>query len=369
MSALKVSVLTVGNKTINSLGLINPLVKNRHLFREIGISIYTTSDHCSGITESDILILDSKYFKDKWKTDHDRALADIDRLKSKKSKLCWFDTGDSTGVIQAQVLPIVDQYLKAQSLKDRHKYRKKYYGGRIHTDYYHELESITDSKPEYSQSVGDAGSKKIQTAWNYGLAGGYGTVGNIFGRARAHMTGKIYHPRNNRYSKLGKNKKLELFIRMNLNYQRETVAYQRKRVIEQLQRRANQGTINKRQYLEEIRNSKVIVSPFGWGEINIRDFECFVSGGILLKPSMSHLVTFPNYYLEDRTYIPINWDLLDLASKVEELIECYSDFVEIGLEGQRMFKYFDEDVCGRKEFVKYVEALFQGRTIDGQITT
>ena len=42
-----------------------------------------------------------------------------------------------------------------------------------------------------------------------------------------------------------------------------------------------------------------MVSPFGFGEITLKDFETFLSGSVLVKPNMSHMETYPNFYIDD----------------------------------------------------------------------
>ena len=64
-----------------------------------------------------------------------------------------------------------------------------------------------------------------------------------------------------------------------------------------------------RNYYKELHNSKYAISPFGWGEICIRDFEAIVQGSVLIKPDVAHLETWPNIYLNGETYLSIPWDL------------------------------------------------------------
>ena len=111
-----------------------------------------------------------------------------------------------------------------------------------------------------------------------------------------------------------------------------------------------------------MRESKVVVAPFSWGEMSMRDFECFVSGGVLIKPNMSHMETFPDYYKEGETYIPVDWALSDLHEAVDRVLENYDDYIEIAIEGQKRFKYFAEELSGRVEFVEYASAIFRNVT-------
>lgn len=67
--------------------------------------------------------------------------------------------------------------------------------------------------------------------------------------------------------------------------------------------------------LDELSNSKIVVSPFGWGEVCWRDFEAIACGCLLIKPSMEHLETYPFRYEDGETYVSVRWDLADLEEK------------------------------------------------------
>ena len=83
------------------------------------------------------------------------------------------------------------------------------------------------------------------------------------------------------------------------------------------------GKVNKKEYLNELSLSKLSISPFGFGEICYRDFESILNKCLLLKPNMSHLETYPDFFKERITYIPLNWDLEDTILTIEK---CLQDF-------------------------------------------
>lgn len=76
-----------------------------------------------------------------------------------------------------------------------------------------------------------------------------------------------------------------------------------------------------RQYMNELANSKLCYSPFGYGELCWRDIEAFVSGAVLVKPDMSHLNTLPNLYKGNETYLPIKWDFSDVSEVVQSILK------------------------------------------------
>ncbi len=81
-----------------------------------------------------------------------------------------------------------------------------------------------------------------------------------------------------------------------------------------------QGRVSHRQYMLELRRSKLCFSPFGYGEVCWRDFEAMSTGTLLLKPDMSHLRLVDDFFQSYQTYVPLSWDLSDLREKVEYYI-------------------------------------------------
>lgn len=73
-------------------------------------------------------------------------------------------------------------------------------------------------------------------------------------------------------------------------------------------------------FMAELENSKLCFSPFGYGEICWRDIESFVSGAVLVKPDMSHLLTLPNLYEPFVSYLPVRWDFADLEDVVRNAL-------------------------------------------------
>ena len=109
-----------------------------------------------------------------------------------------------------------------------------------------------------------------------------------------------------------------VFCNFNSSGYSEGEGYQRKKIINILRLKNNK--VNYKKYRNLLKNANVILSPFGWGEICFRDREAFINGGVLLKPDMSHIETFPDFYKKNITYIPCKWDLSDLKEAIDESI-------------------------------------------------
>ena len=141
---------------------------------------------------------------------------------------------------------------------------------------------------------------------------------------------------------------------MGLNFPRETIAYQRQRLADFL---GPQTRVSRRQYYNEMKQSKVVVSPFGWGEINNRDFEAFIYGNLLVKPSVEHLETYPKFFEEGKTYLPYKWDLSDMKEVITEAIENYPRYKDIAIEAQSRYTCETISRQGRENFVSHFSKI------------
>ena len=83
------------------------------------------------------------------------------------------------------------------------------------------------------------------------------------------------------------------------------------------------------EYGRRLLNSKIIIAPFGAGEMAPRDIESAVCGAVLIKPDMSHIETMPNPFIANETYIPCKHDFSDLEEKVEQILGNYQDYYYI----------------------------------------
>ena len=99
----------------------------------------------------------------------------------------------------------------------------------------------------------------------------------------------------------------------------------------------SQGRVRRHKFFDELRNSKMVFSPFGYGEVCWRDYEAYATGSLLIKPSMDHLITFSDDFLKCETYIDINWDLTDLNEKIQEVLTNDSLRKEITLRAFNNF--------------------------------
>jgi hypothetical protein len=121
---------------------------------------------------------------------------------------------------------------------------------------------------------------------------------------------------------------------MGTSYARATVAYQRQKIRERLGARCDSGKLRRGAYFNELRNSRLVVSPFGLGEITLKDFEVFMTGGQLLKPDMSHLDTWPDFFRRDETMAAFAWDFSDFDAVIDRHLADPARSAAIAASGQ-----------------------------------
>jgi hypothetical protein len=100
-----------------------------------------------------------------------------------------------------------------------------------------------------------------------------------------------------------------------INLQKKLEWYQRYResLLERLVpmegrwRMTGRARVGSKRYLAELLLSRVVVSPFGWGEVCFRDYEAVAAGCLLVKPSMDHVRTQPDIYRAGQTYVSVRW--------------------------------------------------------------
>jgi hypothetical protein len=121
---------------------------------------------------------------------------------------------------------------------------------------------------------------------------------------------------------------------------------------------AYEGRLPYDEYSAELGRTRVALSPFAWGEICFRDFECFLSGATLLKPDMNHLETWPGYYKPGVTYVPHAWDFSDFRLRANELLETPALCREIARSAQDRYLESLSDRGGER-FAAHFAALIE----------
>jgi hypothetical protein len=256
---------------------------------------------------------------------HDKSTLYFQHLRDHYEKIIYFEDSPDPRKIFTNIIDYVDIYYKKSILKDRSLYKNEFYSQTVFGDYYHNKYKIDDDKVSISAPLTDQQIEKIKLAWNIGI----GSYPRTRVRRKICMylkkTGLIYfmgiffnHPKN--YKTNYKKTNFQCPMRLRSTIESASIDYQRVLFNKIAKTRADLftfGILPLNLYNKELKRTKITISPFGLGEVCFRDFEAVINFSLLLKPDMEHLITWPNIYIKDKTYVPLQWDGSDFITKVE----------------------------------------------------
>ncbi|MDT3687762.1 MAG: hypothetical protein RO009_22265 [Pseudorhodoplanes sp.] len=357
----RIHVLTAGFETPNGRAFLFPLVVWRRELREAGFDVRFFNHSAADVTDCDVLLVDSKFHRDRWVSERNAVLGEFARL-AEKCRVVYCDTTDSSGSLQADLLPAVHVYGKAQVLADRSHYLRPLYGQRLYADYYHRTLGIEDATPEWSVPVRDKYElEKIRVSWNSGLAN-YSLHGpaRMALYHRLPLPGLLQFPQPTKLPSAPRQQGVS--CRFGTDYPRATVAIQRKMIRDKLAGRIDTRKLSRREYFHELESSKLVVSPFGYGEITLKDFEVFLTGGLLLKPDMAHMETWPDFFRGGETMLAHRWDLSDFETQLEDAVTNYARHAEKALRGQEAYRAHTSGPDAPALFMRHLRNLIAPTT-------
>lgn len=354
---VRVHVLTEGFVSPNGRAFLFPLLFHRRRLAARGIELRLFTEAREGAADCDVLAIDSKFHRRDWASRGHEVLAAFEFYRAQAGRVLYFDTTDSSGWLHAKVLPHVDRYYKAQLLKDRSRYLAPLYGHRPYTDYYHREFGIEDEPPEASEAVADpALLEKLGVSWNSGLAD-Y----SRFGPARMALYARLPLPAllspPTRFAAPDGERPNGLSCRMGTAYAKATVAFQRREIARRLGPASPSGKLPRRAYFAEMEGSLAVLSPFGLGEITLKDFEVFLCGSLLVKPDLSHMETWPDLFRAGETMAAFRWDLSDLDETIETALSDPRASAAMAEAGQALYREYVATETGYEDFCERFERM------------
>jgi hypothetical protein len=338
---MKINILT-NNSCPNSRAFNCPLFISKKLLADKNIYLSFHFKHSKKIFESDVLFINSNVFREHWGSDKELIFNCCRNAKEQKQKVIWLDTTDSTWSTQLEILPYVDRFLKNQIFSDINQYLVKYKTGRVFTDFFNEIYDVEES--EYSYSLPEKNQlHKIGVSWapcfeNYNEFR-YSFSRKIQNLCRPLTANLLTETLNLKFTKPSTTRTQKISARFGLSHSRVTVVAHRKAVIKILEELdVDCSRIPLEDYFDEMRNSQISLSPYGVGEFCYRDYESIICGATLLKPDMSHMTTWPNFYQADKFYISHKWDLSDLKDKLDYLMDNQDYCMSIAEQAQKFYK-------------------------------
>jgi hypothetical protein len=269
------------------------------------------------------------------------------RPKRDGFKLVYFDTFDQSSTPYFSVLPIVDLFLKSKMLSPKESYLQDLAGGFVVSDFCAKTLGYNLGEWRFG-SVPDASMlHKIHRGWSFGGSRGM----RRFLRLNRLIPDFLV------------NRPFDLHARITPPPQANKAWYEQYRAyaaaaIEPLRSTLKATPVSRigpRKYILEMRRCKMVLSPFGWGELCLRDYEAVACGCLLVKPDMGHMTTTPDLFIPNETYLPIRWDYKDLGDKCAWALANPHEAQRIARNAQdRLAHYFN-----RGGFVEDVRSMLQ----------
>lgn len=94
------------------------------------------------------------------------------------------------------------------------------------------------------------------------------------------------------------------------------------------------------QYLEIMRKSRITVSPWGFGEFCVRDYEAYMLGSMLVKPQSGFIYDWGNNYRDWETYFPCDWNFESLAKVINIILTRWDYFYDVRLANRRRLERY-----------------------------
>ena len=87
----------------------------------------------------------------------------------------------------------------------------------------------------------------------------------------------------------------------------------------------NGQRLSQSEYYTKMASAKLVIAPFGFGEMAPRDIESTQFGSILIKPNMDFINTHPNIYVNGETYLACKHDYSDIEDVIEFGLESFEN--------------------------------------------
>ncbi len=273
-----------------------------------------------------------------WREPAEEAIEFFRRLSERPNRpeIVFIDYYAPTCSPHFGVLPHVDRYVKRQVLRDRTLYQEDLEGGYIFTDYAAKYLGFTLNGWSFGSKPDPAHLHKLTVGWNLGVTPRY----RKFLKATRPL------------APLWDLRPFDINRRVGIDKStaaREWYQEYRSLTLDRLgslgpgSRCTGTGRIGRVGYFAEMAASKIVVSPFGWGELGFRDYEAVALGALLIKPSMEHLETSPNIFVPGETYVPVAWDGRDIAEKCRYYLDRPEQAKEIIRNAQRALADYYEN--------------------------
>lgn len=94
--------------------------------------------------------------------------------------------------------------------------------------------------------------------------------------------------------------------------------------------------IPRQEYDTKMLGSRIVLSPWGFGETAYRDYEALYAGAVLIKPESSFVNSWPDVFINGVRYIPCKPDWSDLKEKVAYVNDHWKELEEMRFNNRNL---------------------------------
>lgn len=303
-----------------------------------------------------------------WRDPADEVIAAFRALHAQpdRPRLMYFDWYAPTSSPHFGVMPYVDRYLKRSLLVDFQEYRKPYVAGYGVADFVANLLGLDLNGWHFGSAIPAGHEHKLRLGWNFGMGSSYrkllryATIGERVPFVSGSLTGSWLHRPIDVNRRLGAPATNAAPPKTDWYQNYRDASAKSMEPLGAKFRCTGITRVPRRAYLLELLRSKVVFSPFGWGEVCFRDYEAVACGCLLVKPSMSHVITSPNIYVDYETYVPVRWDLSDAADVIAACLSKPKQSAEIAAHARSVLREYFRKQHFVDDVARSMRGLFVG---------
>lgn len=285
-----------------------------------------------------------------YKTPEDLALRcarEIAGSKRPDTKLVYFDGNDEANIQWPEMLAICDLYWKKHILRERRDALRAY-DGTTNLTHYAYGKKVVDAPP---QAIDPRCLGRIRCGTSIGLDRKILDLGK-------HLEGDEPRPAHPARA-------YDVVLRADVpdNWMgrlRKPAVKSLESLGAEFQILLPKERVSADRYAGEMMQSRICVSPFGYGEICWRDFEAVAYGCLLMKPDMGHVESYPDIFQPFETYVPLKWDFSDLNDKIRTYLKKEPERLRIVANARRVLR----DSQRPEFFVNIVDRLMAASSDD-----
>ena len=295
-----------------------PFVMAHNIFKEVGIE-FTTSDDYDYAFVGQASIIDKKK---SLKESIEKGVEFVSKITGDYMIIDGQDSTSLIGTIDVFRESNAILFLKNSYLKDFNLYKKGWVNGRMYWGEGNYLVPDIDELKSKMKLTGCNWLSTMQPTWFVYNQEKIYDVSCMFG----YPTKEPIYEHNVCQSEYYDKHRKELFEILGDKYN-----------ITKLQ---DGKKVSMEEYYDKMSQSKIIMSPLGFGEMNPRDVASAQIGSVLVEPDISYIESKPFIYEDNETYIAVNYDWSNLEEKIDYILSDYNNIRERLVENMR--KQFKE---------------------------